>query len=271
MDQSLLRVGEFLRRTRLSPKALRLYEAAGLIAPARVDPFSGYRGYAVDQVERARLIGVLRRIGMPLIRVAGVVDLEPGARRAAVEGWWASVEADVRERRALLDTLYRPTEEEPVVHDISLRTVPGNDLLTTERRQTVEGLSDFIGEAVDRITAHLETSGASVAGPLRVIYHGMVTEDSDGPVEVAVPFTGSVADADGLRVRRDPGGTEAFTALTRGEAEFPQVLGAYDSLGRWIDDSDLHRAGSPAEVYLTPRDVAPDEPHMEVVWPVSRD
>jgi hypothetical protein len=49
------------------------------------------------------------------------------------------------------------------------------------------------------------------------------------------------------------------------------VLGAYDDLGRWIDDSDLHRAGHPAEVYLTPRDVEPDVVHMEVVWPVSRD
>ncbi len=271
MDPSLLRVGEFLRRTRLSPKALRLYEAAELISPAGVDPFSGYRGYAAEQVERARLIGLLRRLGMPLARVRGVVDLDPGARRAAVEGWWAWVEADVRERRALLDTLYRSPEEEHVVHDIALRPVPEGDLLTAERRLTVEDLPGFIADAASRITGHLDASGAAAAGPLRVIYHGMVTEDSDGPVEVAVPFTGSVADADGLRVRRDPGGTEAFTALTRGEAEFPQVLGAYDSLGRWIDDSDLHRAGSPAEVYLTPRDVAPDEPHMEVVWPVSRD
>ncbi len=271
MDPSLLRVGEFLRRTRLSPKALRLYEAAGLITPAGVDPFSGYRGYAPDQVERARLIGLLRRAGMPLARVAGVVDLEPGARRAAVEGWWTSVEADVRERRALLDTLYRSPEEEPVVHDIALRTVPGKDLLTTTRRQTVDGLSDYIGDSVARITAHLHASGAAVAGPLRVIYHGMVTEDSDGPVEVALPFTGSVTAVDGLEVRRDPGGTEAWTALTRGEAEFPQVLGAYDDLGRWIDDSDLHRAGHPAEVYLTPRDGAADVVHMEVVWPVSGD
>ena len=157
------------------------------------------------------------------------------------------------------------------MHDIALRTVPEKDLLTTERRQTVDGLSDFIGDSVARITAHLESSGAQVAGPMRVIYHGMVTEDSDGPVEVAVPFTGSVPAADGLRVRRDPGGTEAWTALTRAEADFPQVLGAYDSLGRWIDDSDLRRAGHPAEVYLTPRDVAPDEVHMEVVWPVSRE
>jgi len=109
------------------------------------------------------------------------------------------------------------------------------------------------------------------SGPLRVIYHGMVTEDSDGPVEVAVPFTGGVAAADDLRVRRQESGTEAWTAVTRAQSDFPQILGAYDALGRWIDDSGMRRAGSPAEVYLTPRDVAPDEVHLEVVWPVSCD
>jgi DNA-binding transcriptional MerR regulator len=274
MDPSLLRVGEFLRRTRLPPEALRLYETSGLIAPAGVDPVSGYRRCAADQVDRARLIGLLRRAGMPLARVHRVVDLEPGARRAAVEGWWSSVEADLRERRALLETLHRSTDEETSVHDIALRPLPDADLLSAERRLTVEDLPDFIADAAERIAGHLAASGATATGPVRVIYHGMVTEDSDGPVEVAVPFTGTVAAVDDLRVRRQGGGTEAWTALTRGEADCPRILGAYDALGRWIDDAGLQRAGSPAEVYLTTRvaaDADPDRVHLEVVWPVSCD
>ena len=46
MDEQLLRVGDFLRRTRLSPKALRLYGDRGLLAPARVERHTGYRWYA---------------------------------------------------------------------------------------------------------------------------------------------------------------------------------------------------------------------------------
>ncbi len=158
------------------------------------------------------------------------------------------------------------------MHDIALRPVPEQDLLTAERRLTVEDLSGFIGDAATRITGHLEASGAAAAGPVRVIYHGMVTEDSDGPVEVAVPFTGSVAAVDDLRVRRLAGGTEAWTALTRAESDFPRILGAYDALGRWIDEAGMQRAGSPAEVYLTSRaaaDADPDRVHLEVVWPVA--
>ena len=78
----LLRPGEFLRRTRLSAKALRLYAEQGLLVPDSVDPWSGHRGYAPGQVERARLIAALRRAGMPLARVRDVVDAtrRPGGR-----------------------------------------------------------------------------------------------------------------------------------------------------------------------------------------------
>ena len=37
----LMTIGVFAGRTRLSPKALRLYDRLGLLAPARVDPDSG--------------------------------------------------------------------------------------------------------------------------------------------------------------------------------------------------------------------------------------
>jgi protein phosphatase len=53
----LMTIGEFAGRTRLSPKALRLYDRLGLLPPVRTDPASGYRFYGEDQVDRARLIG----------------------------------------------------------------------------------------------------------------------------------------------------------------------------------------------------------------------
>ena len=42
----LLTIGEFARESRLSPKALRLYDQLGLLRPCRVDEWTGYRYYA---------------------------------------------------------------------------------------------------------------------------------------------------------------------------------------------------------------------------------
>jgi DNA-binding transcriptional MerR regulator len=55
-------IGEFARRSRLSPKALRLYNELGLLPPARVDDDSGYRYYAESQLDRAGLIAALRQV-----------------------------------------------------------------------------------------------------------------------------------------------------------------------------------------------------------------
>ncbi len=64
-----LSIGEFARTSGLTPKALRLYDELGLLTPTRVDPFNGYRWYAPEQLDRARLVARLRLIGMPLARI----------------------------------------------------------------------------------------------------------------------------------------------------------------------------------------------------------
>jgi DNA-binding transcriptional MerR regulator len=70
-------IGEFARRSRLSPKALRLYDGLGLLSPARVDELSGYRYYEGAQLGQARLIAVLRQAGVPLTTVKDLLALDP--------------------------------------------------------------------------------------------------------------------------------------------------------------------------------------------------
>jgi hypothetical protein len=57
---NLMPIGRFARSCRLSIKALRHYDSEGLLAPAHIDPFSGYRYYARSQARDAILIAMLR-------------------------------------------------------------------------------------------------------------------------------------------------------------------------------------------------------------------
>ena len=88
METELMSIGELAARSGLSPKALRLYAESGLLVPRRVDPFTGYRSYGTDQVERARLIASLRGIGMGLARIQVLCDLEGAAAAAELRSWW---------------------------------------------------------------------------------------------------------------------------------------------------------------------------------------
>lgn len=97
-----LTIGAFAKAARLSPKALRLYDDLGLLPPARVDPVTGYRFYAPGQLERARLVAWLRRLGMPLARIQRVCESAGDTEAAAeIRAYWAQVEAETAARRDL--------------------------------------------------------------------------------------------------------------------------------------------------------------------------
>jgi serine/threonine protein phosphatase PrpC len=97
----LLTIGAFARAVRLTPKALRLYDDLGLLPPAAVDADSGYRFYHPAQLEQARLIARLRRVGMPLERIRAVCALPPAAAADEISAYWAEVQADTAARGEL--------------------------------------------------------------------------------------------------------------------------------------------------------------------------
>jgi DNA-binding transcriptional MerR regulator len=62
---------ETARRFGVSIKALRLYESRGLLTPLRTH--AGWRTYGPDQIARLHQILTLKRLGLPLARIAQLV------------------------------------------------------------------------------------------------------------------------------------------------------------------------------------------------------
>lgn len=77
-------IGRFARVSGLSVHTLRHYDDVGILAPAEVDPDSGYRRYRRDQVRHARLIQALRWIDLPVDEIRAALDDETGAALAEV-------------------------------------------------------------------------------------------------------------------------------------------------------------------------------------------
>ena len=74
-----MQIGRFARLTGLTVKALRHYDELGLLRPAAVDPDTGYRSYAPEQVERAEMIRRLRRLQLPLDEIATLLATDDPA------------------------------------------------------------------------------------------------------------------------------------------------------------------------------------------------
>lgn len=90
----LVPIGRFARCTGLSIGALRHYDSLGLLVPARTAPASGYRYYAPDQVEPARLIAALRDLEVPLEVIRELLHVPPAERRRRLSTHYAALEAE---------------------------------------------------------------------------------------------------------------------------------------------------------------------------------
>lgn len=147
-----LSIGEFSERTRLSPKALRLYGELGLVVPARVDPGSGYRLYEEEQVEHARLVGLLRRLDMPLAKIGEVLALNRRDAAAALADWWDEVQHVNDERRRLVGYLQaRLRGDDQAMYEIELRRVPERTVLSISRHVYTTETDAFFNDAFARL------------------------------------------------------------------------------------------------------------------------
>src|SRR5215469_3019824 len=258
-------IGEFAARTRLSPKALRIYADLGLVVPAEVDPASGYRRYGESQLERARLVALLRRLDMPLADIADVIERDPAEAADAVTQWWEREEAAMAERRALITYVQSRLkgEGEPVMREVSTRAIPERKVASVSRHVTIAEAEAFFAEAFPRLRA-ISPGLPGIEGVPFVVYHGEVSQDSDGPVELCRPVApdtpgGPVPGSPDIQVRVEPAHGEAYVRLSAAEMSWPAMLPFADALERWGRDHGRRPAAPLRQVLFADlRTAAPD-------------
>ena len=96
---------EAAERLGVSPKALRLYEQRGLVAPGRTA--AGWRAYGPEHMARAHEIAALRRLGLSLAQIERVLNGKPDGLEPALAAHQSALEAEIRERVDRLDKVCR--------------------------------------------------------------------------------------------------------------------------------------------------------------------
>jgi DNA-binding transcriptional MerR regulator len=251
-------IGEFARRSRLSPKALRLYDGLGLLSPARVDDLSGYRYYEDAQLQQARLIATLRNVGVPTATAKELLALDPADMAARVTAFWRAAEARHAGQRELVTALVdRITGRNAVMYEVASREMPQRSLLCLKRNVDVSGLwglgKEFIGVIRDQRLPRI----AGREGAMFCIYWGQVSADSDGPVEWCKPVPDDQAEElaaqfPELTLRTEPAHREAYVDLgPGGQIDAAQWQLAYEALVSWRDAQGIEDK----QLSLTPDDL----------------
>lgn len=137
-----LQIGEVTARTGLSAKALRLYEAKGLLEPPR--SAAGRRIYRDADIMQLQRIMTLKRLGLTLGQIAGVLNEGDvgAARLLGLQLQWVELE---RERLARLGKTLRASLE---------RVAEGHDFTVDELCSLIK--SSEADDEADRFSALLD-------------------------------------------------------------------------------------------------------------------
>jgi DNA-binding transcriptional MerR regulator len=269
--QPRISIGDFSRMTHLSVKALRHYHDVGVLEPAEVDPFTGYRFYNPSQVPLAQVIRRFRDLDMPLDEVRSVLAAPDLATRNRVivahlermESQLAQTQATVVSLRSLLE---RP-QAQPA---IEYRSVPAARALAITETVSMADSVDWLLGAFGELDHVLGAAGADRAGPRCALYSGDVFKWEAGTLVAFVPVGQQAtvpARAGRVSVTEIPA-AELAVAVHRGP--FDDLDQTYGALGTYVTARELGVDAPIREYYLvSPLDTDDSSAWLtEVAWPV---
>ncbi|MBB2942415.1 DNA-binding transcriptional MerR regulator [Actinoplanes lutulentus] len=267
----MMTIGEFSRRAGLSVKALRLYEASGLLPPADVDTASSYRRYSAGQLDRAARISLLRRLGMPIAVIGELLDLPDAEAGRRLDRWWAGEEAAFSARResyTWLRTRLAHGDEPDQVYPVRVVLLPARKVASLRFEVDQENLVPEMSAAEWEIRRHLDDQRAVTTGEHWVIYERAVTPESEAPIEVCVPFSGSVEPAGRITIRLEPERLVAFAEVTRDDCFYPRITQAYEAVHQHVTAAGVILTAPPREIYLDSWDrLGGADPFVHVAQP----
>jgi DNA-binding transcriptional MerR regulator len=271
----MLNIGEFARLGQVSPRMLRHYDEHGLLRPERVDPATGYRAYSAHQLARLHRLLALRDLGFTLDQIGSILNDEPplDQLRGMLRMRQSQIEQTVGEERARLrrvEAHLRALEgnETMDVQDIVIkRTLP---VRIAEAEATAPGfghenLGPVFGRLLPEVVGHLAQAGARPG--ISVAHYDEPAED--GTIVVHAGFEigdQDVPDSERVRVVELPI-VEVASVVHRGS--MADVVPAYETLVRWIEDSGYHLAGRSRELYLEWHNEDPTSNVTELQLPIA--
>lgn len=206
-----LTASRFSTITRLSRKALRLYDERGILVPLR-DPVNNYRYYRLAQVEDGLKIKMLADMGFSLDELIEIISiLHEGKSKELTpifEEKRCQISAEIA-RLQKLEEIIRSNDPIKVLYmscsEAKIKHLPRFRVLSRRERGTYsETIGKLIGELMGELFSPENRDSVTMTGPLMFIAHDKEFKETDADIEVAVPITGRINITPKFEVRNIP-------------------------------------------------------------------
>jgi DNA-binding transcriptional MerR regulator len=278
----MLKIGDFSKTCQVPIKTLRYYDEIGLLKPASVDNFTGYRRYTIEQIPRLNRILALKDLGFSLKQVAELLDEKVTSEQLSgmLKMKQAEVSRELEETQSRLDQIaYRLMliEQENKMPQFEILVKDADPLQVASVRQVLPNYKSA-GQLYPILFGALAQAKISSDGPLMSIYHdeGYKVEDVD--LEVAVP----IADAHtpGEILNSAAGGSAitrtleaSLVASTMFRGPYSNFSLAYGAILDWVSANGYTITGPNREIYFQgpSPDVDPADYVTEIQFPVKKE
>jgi predicted transcriptional regulator YdeE/DNA-binding transcriptional MerR regulator len=268
----MIKIGDFSKLAHVTVKTLHHYGEVGLLSPAHVDRYSGYRYYTLDQLGDINRILALKDLGFSLEQVAQLLDEDLSVeemrgmlRMKRMELTRAlSIEQarleNVEQRLLRLVKNGRPPDQEVAIKEVpsqtvlSARMVASNEKLIQPARNKLQML----------LWDHLQRAQLKPATPWFCLVDNNPYTENDLEVELAVGINlrkGQRAADWGespIQLKDLPAAKSMACVVHQGQAA--TMNQAYKQLYAWTQANGYQISGAFREIYLTPSNVIPSKP-----------
>jgi len=260
---ALVPIGEFSKMTYLSVKALRHYQDVGLLAPAVIEPGSGYRRYSPAQVPIAQAIRRFRDLDMPIEDIRTVLGApDTDTRRLAIVGHLERMQDRLAETQAAVASLQALLVAAPPVGDppVERRSIPPQRVLAVTGRIPMADVEGWLGPTFALLHSVADAAGLEVVGPVGGVYGEDFFQEDAGLVTAFVPVSAGSFDPSGSVVLMQLPALECAVLVHQGP--FTELDQTYGALGTYVSEQGIGAPGPIRELY-------PDDDHAEVCWPIT--
>jgi DNA-binding transcriptional MerR regulator len=273
---TLVKIGDFARLCRVTVKTLRHYDQIGLLVPAEVDPFTGYRYYSLEQLQTMNRILALRELGFSLDEIQTLLseNLSALEMQKIFRSKQAEIEARINEEQERLRRIrarLRVIEKEVgsmSEYEVTLERQDPMKILSL--RDTIPSYADLgrlWGELMSFTTANRINWAVDgqFGGRYGTIYHNseeeagidaevfvMLEGDVEGVMEgnmVGIMEGGSQSSGKGRVKARDLQGYETVASVIH-HGSYDLLGEAYSALFTWIERNGYESAGPHMEFYI---------------------
>ena len=266
-----LSIGDFSRATHMTVKTLRHYHQIGLLEPAEVDPYTGYRRYAIDQIPAAQVIRRFRDLGMPLEQIQAVLSApDLHTRNQRITAHLRRLEEElgrVQSATASLRDLLAAPAPGDICARIELRTVPAVQAAAIIDVVGAEESVAWLQGALGELHATLAARNAPGRRPAGGIYSDEVFTRHRGQATIFVPCGGPLRPTGRVTSTRIPA---AELAVIEHRGPPADVDRAYGILAAYVARHALAVAGPIREYYLVGQHDTPEvaQWRTEIGWPI---